>query len=145
MIKHSKFEFTYNCIVSVRFPDDMRFDSESRTEGEDAFHLVSEDGRLRLCIEFFTSSKSAKELIEELYSESEHDFILPASHITTPTGLEGYYTIYKIGEECYEETALDLGNETRINFWFLYNASNPCKRDLYEQVKKELLENIRRI
>ena len=47
MIKHRNFEFTYNRVVSVRFPKGMRFDSESRTEGEDAFHLVSEDGCLR--------------------------------------------------------------------------------------------------
>ena len=145
MIKHRNFEFTYNSIVSVRFPEDMRFDSESRTEGEDAFHLVSEDGRLRLCIEFFTSTKSARELIEELYSLTEHDFILPPCSVTTPTGIEGHYTTYKNGDDCYEETTLDLGGDARLNFWFLYKKSNPCNRDLYKQVKKELLENIRKV
>ena len=37
MIRHRTFKFTYNGIVSVRFPVDMRFDSESRMEGENLF------------------------------------------------------------------------------------------------------------
>ncbi|MBR5143438.1 MAG: hypothetical protein IKW53_00145 [Clostridia bacterium] len=144
MIKNHNIEFIYNNIASLRFPDGMRFDSENRTDTEDSFQLVSPDGRLRLCIEFFRSTKSARELIEELYSESEHDFVMPPYSVTTPTGLEGYLTTYKIGDECYEECTLDFGGDVHCNFWFLYNASNPCNRDIYKQVKADLLENIRR-
>ena len=142
MIKNHNIEFIYNNVASLRFPDGMRFDSENRTATEDSFQLVSPDGRLRLCIEFFTSTKSTRELIEELYSVSEHDFILPPSKITTPTGIEGHYTTYKNGDDCYEETTLDLGGDTRLNFWFLYKNSNPCDLSFYKQVKEDLLKNI---
>ena len=143
MTTHQNYKFTYNNIASLTLPEGMCLDREKRGAYEDCFHLISPDGRLRLCIEFFTSTKSARELIEELYSLTEHDFILPPCSVTTPTGIDGYFTTYKIGDDCYEECTLDFDGDTHINFWFLYNASNPCNRDLYKQVKNELLENIK--
>ena len=143
MSKLQNYKFTYNGTVSFTLLEEMRLERENRTAYEDRFQLISPDGTLRLCIEFFTSSKSARELIEELYSLTEHDFILPPCSVTTPTGIDGYFTTYKIGDDCYEECTLDLGGDTRINFWFLYKASKHCNRDLYEQVKNELLDNVK--
>ena len=145
MNKNHNIEFIYNNVASLRFPDGMRFDSENRTATEDSFQLVSPDGRLRLCIEFFTSTKSTREHMMELYTDVSCDFILPPSKITTPTGIEGHYTTYKNGDDCYEETTLDLGGDVRLNFWFLYKKSNPCYLSLYKQVKADLLENIRKV
>ena len=145
MTKNHNIEFIYNNIASLRFPDGMRMDSENRTENEDSFQLVSPDGLLRLCIEFFTSTKSTREHMMELYTDVSCDFILPPAKIKTPTGIEGHYTTYKNGDECYEECTLNLGGDVRLNFWFLYNWSNPCNFDIYSQVKKDLLENIRKV
>ena len=39
MITHRNFEFTYDGIVLVRFPVDMRFYSKSRMDGEDLFRF----------------------------------------------------------------------------------------------------------
>ena len=143
MTKHLNYEFIYNGIASLTLPEGMCLDRENRTADEDSFQLISPDGRLRLCIEFFISTKNARDLIEELYSLTEHDFILPPCSITTPTGIEGYFTTYKIGDECYEECTLDFGSDVHCNFWFMYQASKPCCKDLYKQVKKEVLENIK--
>ena len=81
----------------------------------------------------------------ELYAEVACDFILPPCEITMPTGIEGHYTTYKNGDDCYEECTLDLGGDTRLNFWFLYKKSNPCDISLYNQVKEDLLEHIRKV
>ena len=97
-------------------------------------------GFVKLC-----EKRSAWELTFELFSLEEHDFILVPCPVTTPTGIDGYFTCYKTGEECYEECTLDLGGDARCNFWFLHNESQPCNGELYRRVRKELMENIKMI
>ena len=144
MIKHN-YEFTYNGIASFTLPEGMCLDHENRGAYDDSFQLISPDGRLRLYIEFFRSSKSAEELIEELNDPAEHEVLCPPSAIRTPAGSGGYVITYSVGEERYEECTLELGSDARINFWLLQKTSNPCDQSLYEQVKQEVLENIKTI
>ena len=145
MIKNHNFEFTYNGVAILRFPNGMRFDRENRTDCEDSFQLISPDGSFRLNIEFFRSTKGAKELIEELNTPEEHEIICPPRAIRTAKGVEGYTIVYAIGDGCYEEYTLDLRDETRFNFWLLHKRSTTYDSELYEQVKKEMLENIIKI
>ena len=144
MNKLQNYKFTYNGTASFTLPEGMRLDRENRTAYEDRFQLVSPDGTLRLCIEFFNSTKSARELIEEL-NDREHEVICPARAITAPTGIEGYTITYSEGEDRYEECTLDLGEDVRVNFWLLQKRDTPCDQSLYEQVKKEVLENIQKV
>ena len=142
MIKHN-YEFTYNGIASFTLPKGMCLDREARGAYDDSFQLISPDGRLRFYIEFFKSSKSAEELIEELNDPAEHEVLCPPRAIKTPAESEGYVITYSVGDERYEECTLEFGSDTRINFWLLQKASNPCDHSLYEKVKQEVLENIK--
>lgn len=143
MILHQDNQFIYNGIASLHFPEVMRLESENRTATEDKFQLISPDGKLRLCIEFFSSSKSAKELIEELNDPEEHEIIFPIRAIKTPTGVRGYVITYAVGNDRYEEGTLNLGGDARFNYWLWQERGNPCDYSLFEQVKSDLLDNIK--
>ena len=140
MIKHQDNKFIYEGIASVQLPSEMCIDRENSYE--DSLRLVSPDGKLRLCVEFFNSSKSAKELITELDDPAEHEIILPIRAIRTPTGVRGYVITYQEGEDRYEEGTLDLGGDARFNYWIMQNMSNRCDYWLLERVKTTLLDNI---
>ena len=143
MTTHQHYKFTFNGTASLTLPDGMCLDHKNRSDCDYSFQLISPDGRLRLYIEFFTSQRSAKELIEELNDPAEHEIIFPPCAIKTPAGSEGYIITYAVGKECYEECTLDLGGDVRINFWFLRERGKPCDLAFYEQVKNRLLENIK--
>ena len=140
MITQQDNEFIYEGIASVQLPSEMCIDSEKSYE--DSLQLVSPDGKLRLCVEFFNSSKSARELITELDDPAEHEIILPIRAIRTPTGVKGYVITCQEGDERWEEGTLDLGGDARFNYWILQNMSNRCDYWLLEQVKTTLLDNI---
>ena len=141
MIKHQDNEFIYEGIASVQLPNEMCIDCENSYE--DSLQLVSSDGKLRLCVEFFYSNKSARELITELDNPAEHEIILPIRAIRTPTGVKGYVITYQEGDERCEEGTLDLGGNARFNYWILQNMSNRCDYWLLERVKTTLLDNIK--
>ena len=140
MIKHQDNKFIYEGIASIPCPDGMQIDNENSYE--DSLQLVSADGKLRLCVEFFNSSKSARELITELDDPAEHEIILPIRAIRTPTGVKGYVITYQEGDERCEEGTLDLGGDARFNYWISQNMSNRCDYWLLERVKTTLLDNI---
>lgn len=141
MITQHDNKFIYEGIASVQLPSEMCFDRENSYE--DSLQLVSPDGKLRLCVEFFNSSKSARELILELDDPAEHEIIFPMMAIRTPTGARGYVITYQEGEERCEEGTLDLGGDARFNYWLLQNMSNRCDYWLLERVKTTLLDNIK--
>ena len=141
MIKHQDNQFIYDGIAAVPCPSGMCIDSANSYE--DSLQLVSSDGKLRLCIEFFTSSKSARELIEELNDPKENEIIFPIRAIKTPTGVRGYVITYAVGKDRYEEGTLNLGGDARFNYWLWQERDNPCDYSLLEQVKTELLDNIK--
>ena len=143
MILHQDNQFIYNGIAAVQFPNGMCIDCDNESGGEDRFQFVSPDGKLRLCMEFFTSSKSARELIEELNDPEEHEIIFPIRAIKTPTGVRGYVITYAVGDDRYEEGTLNLGGDARFNYWLWQERDNPCDYSLLEQVKSELLDNIK--
>lgn len=94
-------------------------------------------------IEFFTSTRSAEELIEELNERDGYEVLCPPSEITTPAGVNGYSITYATRREHYEEWTLDLGGVERCNFWLMYKRNAPYDEALYEQVKSEMLDNIK--
>lgn len=141
MILHQDNKFIYNGIAVVPCPSGMHIDSANSYD--DSLQFVSADGKLRLCIEFFISSKSARELIEELNDPEEHEIIFPIRAIKTPMGVRGYVITYAVGNDRYEEGTLNLGCDTRFNYWLWQERDNPCDYSLLEQVKSELLDNIK--
>ena len=140
MIKHQDNKFIYEGIASVQLPSGMCIHHENSYE--DSLQLVSPDGKLRLCVEFFSSSKSARDLIEELNDPVEHEIIIPIRSIRTPTGVRGYVITYIESEDRYEEGTLDLGGDARFNYWLREKRDNRCGYSLLEQVKTELMENV---
>ena len=141
MITQHNNKFIYNGVASVQLPSGMCIDSENSYK--DSLQLVSPDGKLRLCVEFFTSAKSARELIEELDDPAEREIIFPIRAIKTPTGVRGYVITYDEGEDRYEEGTLNLGGDARFNYWLLQKKSNRCDYYLLERVKTELLDNVK--
>lgn len=141
MITHQDNQFIYNGIAVVPCPSGMRIDIANSYD--DSLQLVSPDGRLRLCIEFFSSSKSARELISELSDSEECEVIFPIRAIKTPTGVRGYVITYAVGKDHYEEGTLNLGGDERFNYWLWQERDNPCQYSLLEQVKSELLDNFK--
>ena len=141
MILHQDNKFIYEGIASVQLPSGMCIDQENSYE--DSLQLVSPDGRLRLCVEFFTAAKSARELIVELDDPAEREIIFPIRAIKTPTGVRGYVITYDEGEDRYEEGTLDLGSDARFNYWLLQKTSDRCDYWLLERVKTELLDNVK--
>ena len=141
MILHQDNKFIYNGIAEMPCPSGMCVDNANIYD--DSLQLVSPDGKLRLCVEFFTSSKSARELIEELNNPEENEIIFPIRAIKTPTGVRGYIITYAVGKDRYEEGTLNLGGDERFNYWLWQDRDNPCDYSLLEQVKTELLDNIK--
>ena len=141
MITHQNNQFINEGIASVQLPSGMDIDRENSYE--DSLQLVSDDGRLRLCVEFFNSSKSARELIVELDDPAEREIIFPIRAIKTPTGVRGYVITYDEGEDRYEEGTLDLGGDARFNYWILQKTNDRCDYWLLERVKTELLDNLK--
>ena len=140
MITQQDNKFIYEGISSVQLPSGMSIDQENSCE--DSLQLVSPDGKLRLCVEFFSSAKSARDLIEELDDPAEREIIFPIRAIKTPTGVRGYVITYDEGEDRYEEGTLNLGGDARFNYWLLQKTNNRCDYYLLEQVKTELLDNV---
>ena len=143
MITHQNHKFIYNGIASLALPNGMCVNYDCEGMSQDTFELISPDGGFRLVIEFFTSTQSAKELIEELIDLEEHEVTAPPCAITTPTGLEGYVIKFTVGRENYEECTLDLGGDERCNFWLMHETGKPYDKALYERVKAEVLGNIK--
>ena len=140
MITQQDNEFIYEGIASVQLPSEMCIDSENSCE--DSLQLVSPDGKLRLCVEFLSSAKSARDLIEELDDPAEREIIFPIRAIKTPTGVRGYVITYDESEDRYEEGTLNLGGDVRFNYWLLQKTNNRCDYYLLERVKTELLDNV---
>ncbi len=145
MITHQNHKFIYNGIASLELPNGMCINYDCEGMSYDNFELISPDGGFRLVIEFFTSTKSTEDLIEEMGEREGHAVIYPPHAVTTPTGLEGHAIEFWSGREHYEECTLDLGGNARCNFWLLYKIPKPYDAKLYERVKNELLANIKMI
>ena len=143
MITHKNHQFIYNDIASLELPNGMCIHYDCGVTPDNDFHFIAPDRSVRLVIEFFTSTKSAKELIEELNERDGYEVLCPPSEITTPAGVNGYSITYATRREHYEEWTLDLGGEERCNFWLMYKRNMPCDEALYEQVKCEMLDNIK--
>ena len=141
MITQQDNKFIYEGIASVQLPSGMCIDQENSYE--DSLQLVSPDGKLRLCVEFLSSAKSARDLIEELDDPAEREIIFPIRAIKTPTGVRGYVITYDEGEDRYEEGTLNLGGDARFNYWLLQKTNNRCDYYLLERVKTELLDNVK--
>ena len=142
MITHQNHKFIYNGIASLELPNGMCINYDCEGIIQNCLDLISPDGGFRLVIEFFTSTRSAKDLIEEMGECEGHDILCPAHAVTTPTGLEGYAIEFCSGREHYEECTLDLGGDERCNFWFFHETGKPYDAELYERVKTELLNSI---
>ena len=145
MITHQNHKFIYNDIASLEFPNGMCINYDYEAASQNNFELISPDGSFRLVIEFFTSTKSAKEHIEEWCYSDNHEIISPPHPITTPTGLTGYIIKFTSGREHYEECTLNLVGNERCNFWLLHKAGKHYDKNLYDRVKSELLESIKLI
>ena len=142
MITHQNHKFIYNEIASFELPNGMCINYDCEAMSQNSFELISPDGSFRFVIEFFTSTKNARELVEELNDPSEHDVLCPPCAITTPTGLNGFTITYWAGKEHYEEYTLDLGDNERCNFWLMSKINKTLNRDFYEQIKTEFLANL---
>ena len=143
MITHQNHKFIYNEIASFELPNGMCINYDCEAMSQDNFELIAPDGSFRFVIEFFTSSKNARELIEELNDPSEHDVLSPPCAITTPTGLNGFTITYWAGKELYEEYTLDLSDNERCNFWLMCQINKFLERDFHERVKAEFLANLK--
>lgn len=143
MITHQNHKFIYNDIASLELPNGMCINYDCEGVIQNCLDLISPDGGFRLVIEFFDSTQSAKELIDEVGEGEEHEVTFPAHAITTHTGLEGYAIKFTVGSEHYEECTLALGGDERCNFWLLHETGKPYDEAHYERVKAELFENLR--
>lgn len=143
MITHQNHKFIYNGIASLELPNGMCINYDCEGIIQNCLDLISPDGSFRLVIEFFTSTRSAKDFIEEMGECEGHDVLCPPCAVTTPTGLEGYAIEYWSGREHYEECTLDLGGDKRCNFWLMYETGKPYPEAHYIRAKSELLDTLR--
>ena len=145
MITHQNHKFIYNGIASLEIPNGMCINYDCEGITLNALDFISPDGGFRLVIEFFKSTRSTEDLIEEMGEREGHDVLCPTHAVTTPTGLKGHTIEFWSGREHYEECTLDFGGTHRCNFWLLYRINKPHDAELYERAKAELLDNLKLI
>ena len=73
----------------------------------------------------------------------QRKFNRQSKFVDAQMGVRGYVITYAVGDDSYEEGTLNLGGDALFNYWLWQERDNPCDYSLLEQVKSELLDNIK--